>query len=376
MIGAPALKQVRAVLLLTLAPVLSLSGCALEDAAPQPASVNSGGTPSSGGSGSGGTSTGGFLGTGGFVSGDGGEPGSGGSYKSTGGLSSAGGAFESTGGESGIGGTPELPEIDIHTVIPSAGCGQDAFAAEGDWIDQPALDINGQQRSWAVRFPDNYERDRAYPITFEFHGCGSKTNNVPMENVAGSEAIHVRGASIANCWHDLATGEVTNDTESVDLAFFDAMLGEMKERSCVDENRVFGVGYSSGAWLITIMACKRADAFRAVGTIAGADWVHMNDLDAPTCAEGNVAQMYISDTGDTGSNRWANHVSAQDRLVAANACAPGSEVQVEPSPCVRFQDCGDYPVQRCITSGNGHGRQDGYAPGAFWSFFSEFLAED
>lgn len=358
--------------------LLCMVGCSSQgDERPQPEGAGSGGAPStseaSGGANSGGTASGGAVHTGGQPFGSGGELSSGGAFEASGGLASTGGSSE-TGGTPGVGGTVDV--VDIHAVAPSSGCGTEAFATEGSWVNQPDIDIDGQPRSWAVRFPDNYNPQRAYPIIFEFHGCGSKTNNVPMENVAGSDAIHVRGASIGSCWHDLATGEVNDDTESVDLPFFDAMLGAMKENACIDENRIFGVGYSSGAWLITIMACKRADTFRAVGTVAGADWVHMNGLGPPSCSEGNVAQMYISDTDDTGSNRWENHVSAQDRLVEANGCTPESETPIDPSPCVRFQDCGDFPVQRCRTSGSGHGRQDGYAPGAFWSFFSEFLADN
>ena len=51
-------------------------------------------------------------------------------------------------------------------------------------------------------------------------------------------------------------------------------------------------------------------------------------------------------------------------------------MSVEPSPCERYQDCGDYPVQQCLTTGQNHGRQDGFAPEAFWGFFSEFFPEN
>lgn len=346
--------------------ILAFGGCSQATDESDIYMVPTGGSASGGSASSGGAPT---EGTGGQ------ELGEGAGGTTSGGQTSTGGTSQSTGGLDGTGGLEPAPTPDVNDVIPSQGCGAMPSDPKGSWVDQPMLDIDGKQRSWAIRLPTNYDPNRAYPITFEFHGCGSKTNNVPMENAAGDEAIHVRGASIDKCWHDLATGNVDDSTESVDLAFFDAMLDEVKQSTCIDENRVFGVGYSSGAWLMTIMACKRRDTLRALGTIAGADWVHINNLGPPVCSDGHVAQMYISDTGDTGSNRWDNHKSAQARLVEANGCAPDSEVAVAPAPCVRFQGCGDYPVQRCITSGNGHGRQDGYAPGAFWSFFSEFLAE-
>ncbi len=330
-------------------------------------SAHTGGQLGSGGAGS---SDGGALGTGGAVSSGGGAP-------ETGGASASGGAEATGGGDAtgGIAGTGGAPEMDVDAVVPSAGCGTDAFASEGSWVDQPALDIDGRQRNWAVRLPGGYDPSRAYPLTLLFHGCGSKTNNVPMESVAGDDTILVRGASIENCWNDLATGNVDNDTESYDLPFIEAMIDEMKESACVDESHVFGVGYSSGAWLLTHVACKRPSAFRALGTVAGEDWAHVRSLETPECGAGNVAQMYIQDLGDP-NNQWSDHQSAKDRLVAANGCTPDSAMPVDPSPCERYQDCGDYPLQQCLTTGKGHDRQDEFAPGAFWGFFSEFLLEN
>src|SRR5690606_24133515 len=110
--------------------------------------------------------TGGQVGTGGDVSATGGQDGTGGDVISSGGTVASGGMI-------GSGGMPEVvEEPDLNSVIPSAGCGMSAFAAEGAWTDQPALDIDGKQRNWAVRFPSGYDPNRAYPITFEFHGCG------------------------------------------------------------------------------------------------------------------------------------------------------------------------------------------------------------
>ena len=341
-----------------------------------------GGGAASGGAASGGAATGGQLAdtggqsTSGGTTNSGGDLGSGGEMAS-GGVAATGGAASSGGadGTGGIDGTGGALVEEVDAVVPSAGCGMNALSAEGSWVDQPAMDIDGRQRSWAVRFPVGYDPNRAYPLTLLFHGCGSKTNNVPMENVAGSDTILVRGASVENCWNDLATGSVDNDTESYDLPFIEAMIDEMKASSCVDENHVFGVGYSSGAWLLTHVACKLPSAFRALGTVAGEDWVHVRNLDPPQCGEGNVAQMYIQDLGDP-NNQWDDHKSAKDRLLAANGCSPNLAMSVEPSPCEFYQGCGDYPVQQCLSTGEGHGRRDGFAPAAFWGFFSEFLPEN
>ncbi len=294
----------------------------------------------------------------------------------------SGGVVEGAGGNDdggmvGNGGNENTPltEPSINDVVPSIGCGKPAFADEGRWEDQQALEIEGRQRNWAVRFPDGYDPARAYPVNFLFHGCGEKTNNVPMENVAGSDAIHVRGASVESCWNDLATGQVNDDTVSYDLPFVQAMIDRIKAEACVDEHRLFGVGYSSGAWLVTHLACKLPGPFRAFGSVAGEDWAYVRNLNTPECEEGNVAQMYIQDLGDP-NNQWDDHKSAMQRLVATNGCTPDSAVSVDPSPCERFQGCDDYPVQYCLSMGQGHDRRDDFAPQAFWDFFSELAPRE
>jgi poly(3-hydroxybutyrate) depolymerase len=249
---------------------------------------------------------------------------------------------------------------DSDAVGRSAGCGLAVNGQLGSWASQPSLNIGGQQRTWDVLLPNGYDPERAYPMVLEFHGCGGGTNNVPVERAAGDDAIFVRGKSAGDCWDE-------NSADSPDIAFFDAMVETVSEMACVDSTRIFATGYSSGSWLLSWLGCIRRDKLRALATLTGGDRVPNNyECDGP------IAHMFIHDQDDNTNNLRGNQPRI-DRVVRLNGCDANSRVPEDPAPCERYQGCDeDYPVKLCLTSGQGHDRQDNFASGAFWGFFSEF----
>ena len=138
---------------------------------------------------------------------------------------------------------------------PSAGCGTAATQALNQWV-AGTLTVSGSSRTTAVRLPTGYDPNRAYPVIVLLHGCGGGTNNVPMENATGANAILVRGTGSASgtCWSTTASG--------ADVAFVDAMVADVKARFCTDAGRFFTVGYSSGSWLVNQLTCIRASELR------------------------------------------------------------------------------------------------------------------
>jgi hypothetical protein len=65
---------------------------------------------------------------------------------------------------------------------------------------------------------------------------------------------------------------------------------------------------------------------------------------------------------------------ARDRQLTQNGCDRSmAAVPQDPSPCVRYPGCpATHPVVWCPTSGQGHNRQDSWAPAAFWNFLKAF----
>jgi poly(3-hydroxybutyrate) depolymerase len=275
----------------------------------------------------------------------GGTKASGGS--ATGGSANNGGTAGAVGNGTGGGGS---------TAKRSAGCEKATTQKLDDWVDSMVL-TSGANRPYSVRLPSKYDPTRAYPVVVLLHGCGSGTNNVPMEKATGSDAILVRGTGSAasTCWDTSANGK--------DVAFFDSMVADVKARFCTDESRVFIVGYSSGSWLVNQLTCIRADVVRGGASVSG------GESSNGKCG-GPVARIFLHDTTDM-DNQISGSEKARDRQLTQNMCdKSAAPVAVDPSPCKAYQGCKDgYPVEWCQTSGNGHGRQDSFAPSTFWNFF-------
>jgi polyhydroxybutyrate depolymerase len=278
-----------------------------------------------------------------------GSPASGGSSAGGGaGGSGQGGGASGSGGSAGGGGKTE--------VMKSPGCGEQPTQMLNQWVESMVM-TSGSNRPYSVRLPSGYEPMRAYPVVMLLHGCTGGTNNVPIENASGADAILVRGTgSAANtCWNTMANGP--------DVAFFDAMVADVKARFCSDENRVFAVGYSSGSWLVNQLTCIRADVLRGGASVSGGETAG-GDCGGP------VARIFLHDEDDN-DNQIEDSERARDRQLTQNMCdEAAAPMPVDPSPCVLYQGClAGYPVQWCPTMGKEHGRQDDFAPELFWNFF-------
>jgi len=280
----------------------------------------------------------------------------GGASNALGGTTSGGaGAMTGTAGASlaGSGGAGGVGKPDVKK---SAGCGMSTSQKAEAFVESKVM-TGGADRPYSVRLPAGYDPMRAYPVIVLLHGCGSGTNNVPMEKSTGADAILIRGTGSAKdtCWDTAANGP--------DVAFFDAMVADVKARFCSDEHRFFAVGYSSGSWLANQLTCIRADVLRGAGTVTG------GESSNGKCG-GPVARIFIHDKDDT-TNVISGSEKARDRQLTQNACdKAAAPTAVDPSPCKLYQGCtAGYPVEWCQTSGQQHNRQDSLAGPAFWNFF-------
>jgi polyhydroxybutyrate depolymerase len=194
-------------------------------------------------------------------------------------------------------------------------------------------------------------------VVFLFHGCGDETNNLPLEDYAGDEAILVRGLADGpdGCW--LTAADTNSD-------FFEAMLTAVSEIACTDSSDIFAVGYDSGAELVSRLGCYQAYLIDGVATVAG-DNALISD---PTC-NGPVAALMIHDEDDVEQDISGSE-EVRDRLIEQNFCVvDGIPEEVDPDPCIQYSGCGD-PVVWCATTGQGHDPQDDFAAPAIWDFLS------
>lgn len=309
--------------------------------------------------------SGGSTGSGGVQTASGGsDQASGGSQPlGTGGEGTASGGSNNSGGGDASGGGDGSGGSSGGSVEKSAGCGMATQQAAAMWVSSK-VSSGGMERSYDVRLPQGYDPMTPYPVILLLHGCGSPTNNVPMEQVAGDAAIIVRGTGSSDgCWQETASG--------ADLPYLDALMVDVQTRFCANPDHLFAVGYSSGSWLASTLSCHRGDMYRGIATVTG------GEPSEQTGCMGQAGRIFIHDADDM-NNKIEWDTPGRDRMLKTNHCSndtmPFDTMPFDPSPCVEYQGCDPgYPVVWCQTSGKGHDRQDTLAKPAFWNFFQELM---
>jgi polyhydroxybutyrate depolymerase len=189
------------------------------------ATVSTGGTPAS---------------TGGATSGGGGRVGSGGAPGS-GGATGGNGAGGSSSGGAGGGGGPR-------TVKPSAGCSRGSTQ-----VTIP---------NSLIGMPTGYNGKDPVPAVIAFHAAGN--DNTSMERTFKSSdlakkyfMVYPNSSTPTNGWN-----------LSLDKSRYLDAQAALLSQACVDENRIYATGHSSGAQMIAQLLCSGDGDFDAVAPVA------------------------------------------------------------------------------------------------------------
>jgi len=273
-----------------------------------------------------------------------GAAGAGGRGGSTAGTTgSAGAAGGGTAGSTGAGGA-------AGAAMPSAGCGKTLTSTADATI---TIDVSGTSRSFIVSVPSTYDANAPHRLVFAFHGRTGTAMQIAQGRFYGLKQTGRMPNDVFVAPQGLGTATDATDTgwpntNGQDIAFVRAALAYMNTNYCVDQARVFSVGFSYGGIMSHTIACQMSDTFRAVAPMAGAIFGR------PTCQTHPIAAWMTHGTMDTsaaGGVDFTAGQSARDRIVTLNHCTT-TTVAVDPSPCVAYQGCdGGYPVHWCQHDG-------------------------
>jgi poly(3-hydroxybutyrate) depolymerase len=381
----------------------------------------SGGASSTGGSGSGGassrggaTTTGGAVGSGGVTT-TGGAVGSGGATE-LGGVTGAGGRVADGGsrrGDAAMGGiaaggaTGTGGSTSNGTPVQSAGCGKTSTitfgAVPGESGTSVGTGAGGYvkigNRGFAMRLPDNYDKNKPYWLIFGFHWNGGNSKEVDtggsngyqmahfgLQKLSGNGAIFVAPDGLNAGWAN---------SGGQDLTFVDDMVKLIEDNYCVDTTRLYANGFSYGGGMSYAIACARAKVFRAVAIYEGAQ--------LSGCEGGNDPIAYWQMAGTTDNTCTISMATPmRDRFAKNNGCTiPASEPPrpssiSQPHICTDYAGCSSgHPLRWCVhPSGHGNAIVDGTAdlynscatppktcsatckctwvPQDVWSFFTSF----
>lgn len=265
-------------------------------------------------------------------------------------------------------GTVEVPkeEISLTTgiakvpVVPSPGCNKTPSQEFGKYFKK---NVTGMNRVYQLYLPANYDKAKPYRLLMIGHGCGGTDAPFKLETVAKDQAIIVAMKSAESCFVYEMKAEGP---------YFDEVLKEVSNDACVDTNRVFVAGFSSGSWLTNMLGCARSNVIRAQGNASGS-----LPGGLPTC-QGPIPAFMVHDEKDT-VNTIDGGQRARDRILKINSCSTETEPysfddnSKAQATCVKYKGCKPgFPVVWCTTSGNGHTSEEPISTLGFWKFWSGF----
>ncbi|MEU7771027.1 cellulose binding domain-containing protein [Micromonospora taraxaci] len=259
------------------------------------------------------------------------------------------------------------------TLAATAGCGKAPTLTSGT----RTIQSSGQSRTYNLRIPDGYDRNRPYRLIFGFHWLNGSANNVTsagyygLQPLSNNSAIFVAPQGLNAGWAN---------TNGRDLTLFDDISRQVENDLCVDTTQRFALGWSYGGAMSYAVACARPTVIRAVTVISGANLSGCNGGTQP------VAYFGIHGTFDSVLNISQGR-QLRDTFVRNNGCTAQSPR--EPSRgslthiTTAYSGCrAGYPVQWAAFDGDhtpspvdGSGSPNDsrtWTSGEIWRFFSQF----
>jgi hypothetical protein len=321
------------------------------------------------------------------------------------------------------------PAADVDKPWPSTGCGKALPTAQiptvpGSrtgyteyFVNETGATLGADQpqkanpRQYFVRVPADYDQNKPYRIVYIGQGCGArragKTATYPLydEVQAGSEQAVYVGVSVPDDSTHPGCFDNNSGPESQEWEAFDLMHTAVEAAFCIDNNRIFVAGYSTGGWLANMWGCyfggvpsppldktpgdvgRTTRKFSPKWAVRGHAGVSGSlPPNQPQPCNGPSAGLWIHDAGDP-SNLIATNITSLELALATNGCTGNYlDGPKEPWPpaemipglaggiCQAYTGCpadvrAKYPLVFCTTSGRGHSDQAANAIPAFTKFF-------
>ena len=165
-----------------------------------------------------------------------------------------------------------------HAVTPSPGCGTTPNLVSSTSTSTPLnLTVNGKQRSFFVKLPDNYNATNPYRLILTLHALGGNASQViagvggylpwyglppllPSSPTSDAGAVFVAPNGLNQGWANQG-GE--------DVEFIRQVIRVVESDLCIDANRRFSTGFSYGGGMSYALSCALGSELRAVATLSG-----------------------------------------------------------------------------------------------------------
>lgn len=205
---------------------------------------------------------------------------------------------------------------------PSAGCGNVNASPSPNLPNNTILSV-----------PPTHDGSTPVPVIMAFHAAGNP--NTQLKDRFGDnwedKYLVVYPKSAGNEWNNNTDGQVVDN-------LFNALTND----ACIDENRVFATGHSSGAQFIVQRLCAGEKRWRAIAPIASSKYCNSWDPVPALVIHGIGDQERSWDPNgeeDIVPYRTSNGCQQTSTEYPVDGCS-SSGTQVDPG-CVSFDGCSE-----------------------------------
>ena len=163
-----------------------------------------------------------------------------------------------------------LAQTRAQTGPAASGC--TLVAAPG--VAEQKLTSGGRERAYRLFVPPAYDGRTSLPLVLDMHGSGGNSTgqaaNSRFEALAASEGFLVatlQAGAEGNRWNVPITAERPDD-----VRYVADVIDHVAAHACTDLSRVYATGFSGGARMSSLLACKLNDRIAAIAPMAGLRW--------------------------------------------------------------------------------------------------------
>jgi polyhydroxybutyrate depolymerase len=245
-------------------------------------------------------------------------------------------------------------------------------------VSEQRLSSGGRERTYRLFVPPGYDGRTRLPLVLDLHGSGGtaagQAANSRFEELAARERVLVatlQAGAEGNRWNVPITAGRPDDVQYVS-----DVIDHVAARACADEQRVYATGFSGGARMSSLLACKLDTRIAAIAPMAGLRW-------PGPCAGRAVPVLTFHGLADP-QNTYDGHVAgrggewlesvpeALEGWAKHNGCDGEAVLDDAPGPLstLRYAGC-DAEVRLVRIDGLQHAwaRNEIDATREMWSFF-------
>jgi polyhydroxybutyrate depolymerase len=141
-------------------------------------------------------------------------------------------------------------------------------------VSEQTLTSGGRDRSYRLFVPPSYDGRTALPLVLDLHGSGGtaagQAATSRFEELAAREGVLVatlQAGAQGNRWNVPVTAERPDDVQYVS-----DVIDHVAARACTDRSRVYATGFSGGARMSSLLACRLNNRIAAIAPMAGLRW--------------------------------------------------------------------------------------------------------